>query len=92
MLWSENGQLHARCPAPEIAGLIEARCIGILRSPEIDSTKVALVADLAQVEIERLPPLRRVTILGCDLPLVLQVQNDHFPNALMLYLRHGRQA
>jgi HPr kinase/phosphorylase len=31
-------------------------------------------------------------LLGCELSLALQVQNDHFPDALMLYLRHGRQA
>ena len=88
----QNGNLHASCPAAEIHGLIEARGIGLLRAPTVDSAQIALVADLSQSETERLPPRRKITILGCELPLVLQVQNDHFAEALMLYLRHGRQA
>lgn len=91
-VWADGGQLHARCPSSAISGLIEARGIGILHAPVLDQVPVNLVVDLAQLEAERLPPERRITILGCDLPLVLQVQNDHFPGALMLYLQHGRQA
>jgi HPr kinase/phosphorylase len=56
------------------------------------SAPISLVADLGQVENQRLPPARKITILGCEVSLVLQPQNDHFPDALMLYLRHGRQA
>jgi HPr kinase/phosphorylase len=87
----EAGNLVARPPAP-IAGLIEARGIGILSAPAVDRARVTLVADLGQAEEDRLPPRRRITILGCELPLVLQVRDYHFPDALMLYLRHGRQA
>jgi HPr kinase/phosphorylase len=86
------GHLFARCPSREIQGLIEARGVGILHTPVVESVEVVLVVDLGQLEDQRLPPFRRVTILGCELPLVLRVQNDHFPDALMLYLRHGRQA
>jgi HPr kinase/phosphorylase len=88
---SNEGRLMARCPAP-IAGLIEARGVGLLRAPMADMSEIMLVADLDQIEDQRLPPTRRITILGCEIDLVLQVQNDHFPDALMLYLRHGRQA
>jgi HPr kinase/phosphorylase len=87
----EAGSLVARSPAP-IAGLIEARGVGILHALAVDRADVALVADLGQTETERLPPQRRITILGCVVSLVLRVQNDHFPDALMLYLRYGRQA
>jgi HPr kinase/phosphorylase len=87
-----DGHLLARCPSPRIEGLIEARGIGILRAPVLESAEIVLVVDLGQLEDQRLPPFRKVTILGCELPLVLRVQNDHFPDALMLYLRHGRQA
>lgn len=86
----QAGTLIARCPPP-IRGLIEARGLGLMRAPFVDSAAVSLVADLSRVEDHRLPPARSITILGCDLSLVLQVQNDHFPAALMLYLRHGRQ-
>jgi HPr kinase/phosphorylase len=87
-----EGRLVARCPSPEIRGLIEARGTGLLRAPHQDSVELALVVDLARPETERLPPFRKVTILGTALGLVLHPQNDHFPDALMLYLRHGRQA
>jgi HPr kinase/phosphorylase len=87
----EAGSLIARSPA-SIAGLIEARGVGILHAPTVAEAEVALVADLGQIETERLPPARRITLVGCVVDLVLQVRNDHFPDALMLYLRHGRQA
>lgn len=90
-LAAKDGQLIARCPTP-ITGLIEARGVGLLAAPTVPEAEVVLVADLAQQENQRLPPRRKVTILGCEVDLVLQVQNGHFPAALMLYLLHGRQA
>ncbi len=91
-LWVEKGHIHARCPAPVIGRLIEARGVGLLHAPTVEGTVLALVADLSKTEQDRLPPFRKVTIMGCELPLVLQVQSDHFPAALMLHLRCGRQA
>lgn len=84
--------LSATCPNPDLAGMIEVRGVGILRVQALPSAVLRLVVDLGQPEPERLPPHRDVTILGIRLPLVLHPQNDHFPDALMLYLRHGRQA
>lgn len=86
-----DGRLVAQSPAA-IKGLIEARGVGILHAPTAEAAEVALVADLGQAEEQRLPPARRITILGYELDLVLQARNDHFPDALMLYLRFGRQA
>lgn len=85
-------RLVATCPNTDLSGLIEARGIGLLRAPAQASVPLALAVDLGQAETDRLPLYRHVTILGVSLSLVLQVQNDHFPDALMLYLRHGRQA
>jgi HPr kinase/phosphorylase len=90
-VWADAGQLIARSPGP-IRGQIEARGVGILRAPPLAEAPVALVADLGRDEDERLPPERMITILGCRISLVLQARNAHFPAALMLYLRHGRQA
>ncbi|MBA3909568.1 MAG: serine kinase [Rhodobacter sp.] len=87
----EGNHLIARCPAP-IRGLIEARGVGLLRAPTVESAAIALVVDLGQQEEHRLPPNRKITILGCEVDLVLHPQNNHFSDALMLYLRHGRQA
>ncbi|MBL9073779.1 HPr kinase/phosphatase C-terminal domain-containing protein [Tabrizicola sp.] len=86
-----DGRLVADCPRAAMRGLIEARGIGLLRAPVVDPVPLALAIDLGQPEPDRLPPFRTVTILGIQLPLVLHPQNDHFPDALMLYLRHGRQ-
>lgn len=88
----EDDRLVAKCPTPDLSGLIEARGIGLLRASALALVPLALAVDLGQAETDRLPPYRHVTILGVSLSLVLQVQNDHFPDALMLYLRHGRQA
>jgi HPr kinase/phosphorylase len=88
----QDGRLVASCPNPDLHGMIEAYGVGILRAPAVDRAEVELVVDLGQPETERLPPRRTVTILGIPVALVLQVQNDHFPDALMLYLRHGREA
>jgi len=87
-----GGRLHASCPNPALQGLVEARGLGILRAPAVESVSLSLVIDLGKPEPDRLPPVRTVTILGIPLTLVLHPQNDHFPDALMLYLRHGRQA
>ena len=89
---AKDGVLEASCPNPALQGLVEARGLGVLRAPTVDAVPLALAIDLGQPETERLPPRRTVTIRGIPLPLVLHPQNDHFPDALMLYLRHGRQA
>ena len=86
------GALVASCPNPTLQGLVEARGLGLLRAPFCQSVPLALAIDLDQPEPDRLPSRRTVTILDVPLPLVLHPQNDHFPDALMLYLRHGRQA
>lgn len=88
----QGGRLQASCPNPDLVGLIEVRGVGLLRAPALPFADVRLVVDLGKPETERLPPRRTVTIAGISLDLVLQVQNDHFPDALMLYLRHGREA
>ena len=89
---AEADRLVACCPRSELRGIVEARGLGLLRAPTMMSTTLALAIDMELPESERLPPFRTVTILGIPLPLVLHPQNDHFPDALMLYLRHGRQA
>ncbi len=86
-----DNRLIARCP-PAIRGLVEARGVGLLRAETSGEVPVVLVADLGRTEEQRLPPYRRITLMGCELDLVLHPRNDHFPEALLLYLRNGRQA
>ncbi|GHC64487.1 HPr kinase/phosphorylase [Neogemmobacter tilapiae] len=87
-----NGQLVATCP-PQGRGLIEARNMGILRTARVqDQTILALVADLDDVETERLPVARHCDILGVTLDLVRRIDGPHFADALLCYLEGQRHA
>ncbi len=86
-----GGGLFAQCP-PETSGLIEARGLGILRAPALPEAGVVLMVDLSRHETERLPPHRSVKVLDVACNLVLGSQSDHFPAAILCYLRHGRHA
>lgn len=87
----EGGRLIAFCPSAAIRGLIEARGIGLLRSPAAIPSEVVLVVDLAQPEQDRLPPRRTISLAGCLLPLVLGAQNDHLAEGLLAWMKGGRQ-
>ena len=81
----------ARGPAP-LAGLIEARGIGLLAVKALAQAQVVLVVDLGQAETDRSPPHRTVTVLGTQVDLVLGLGNHHLPVAIHCYLKGSRQA
>ncbi|MCU0910148.1 MAG: HPr kinase/phosphatase C-terminal domain-containing protein [Rhodobacteraceae bacterium] len=84
------GDGHPVASAPTaILGRIEARGIGILAAEPAPPCPVALVADLAHAETERLPPPRQFDLLGIPIPLVHRIDSPHFPAALVQYLRGG---
>jgi HPr kinase/phosphorylase len=87
----QDDRPHLRCPA-KLAGLIEARHVGLLRAPTVKTAPLHLVVDLAQTETQRLPERHGTVILGQHVDLVFAAANAHFPIALMLQLRHGRHA
>ena len=67
-LTREGDVLVARPPAT-IAGLVEARGLGLVRLPYRERSPVALVVDLVPAaEVERLPPPETVALLGVALP------------------------
>jgi HPr kinase/phosphorylase len=59
-------------PAPELAGLIEIRGLGIRRCEFASQAKVGLVVDLWAGDAERLPPVAamQTTIYGIKIPRV----------------------
>ena len=85
----KNGQLTARAPTA-ISGMIEARFVGLLSCPAQPETKLALVVDLDQLEADRLPPQRKITLAGVDCALAYFTPAPHFGAALWCYLTHGR--
>lgn len=59
-------------PAPELAGLIEIRGLGIRRCDFVNEAMVGLVVDLAASDAERLPPAEALTVRfnGVSLPRI----------------------
>jgi HPr kinase/phosphorylase len=78
------------CPTAAMAGVIEVRGMGLIRSRHSPQATLALVVDLGQQETDRLPEPRTLSILGRGVPLLLNPNQPYFPVALMLQLRHGR--
>jgi HPr kinase/phosphorylase len=70
-LWREGDAILACAPEP-IAGLIEARGVGILQVDSLLVARLALIADLVAPErVERLPNPSSETIFGLAIPLVV---------------------
>jgi HPr kinase/phosphorylase len=64
------GEVVMRAP-PSIAGVIEARGVGLLRLPRRAEAALRLVVDLVSADsIERLPEQRACDILGVSIPLI----------------------
>lgn len=89
ILVNVEGTLIASAPS-SIRNLIEARGIGILNAKSLIQSEVHCVIDLDQLERERLPKERKVTLLGIELPLLLRVDGLHFAPGVDLFVRQGR--
>lgn len=74
----------------QIAGRIEARFVGILNAAPAGPTPLHLIVDLDSPETERLPPDRHRKLLGISLPLLHNSATEHFPAAILQYLKAGR--
>ncbi|QIZ81509.1 serine kinase [Thalassovita gelatinovora] len=89
-LWREGKAIWADAPAA-IRGQIEARYVGILNADPQGPTKAVLWVDLNRTETERLPQEKTLTVLGLSRPLLHNVQAQHFPAAILHYLKAGRR-
>ena len=88
VLQCQNDHLSAS-PPPAIAGLIEARNIGILSSEYLRSAQVKLAVDLDQISTARMPQRQFITLLGYDIPLIWRVEGAHFAPAILQLLKFG---
>lgn len=81
----------ARLTAPEaIRGMIEARGLGLLNAVPAAHAELAAILDLDLAETERLPQLRKRSLLGLEFPLLHKSASAYFPASLVQYLRGGR--
>lgn len=85
---NDGGGLLAICP-PTIAGLIEARGIGILTAATLPEARIVLVVDLDRNEVARLPARRHVQLLGCDIAVIHRIDGLHFAAAILQILKSG---
>ncbi|MFN3723382.1 MAG: HPr kinase/phosphorylase [Paracoccaceae bacterium] len=86
----QGSQIIVSCP-PAIAGMIEARGVGLLNAPQRPHATLSLVVDLDRREGDRLPVHRDITILGQRLALALGSKSAHFPSSLKHYALFGRR-
>lgn len=77
--------------APDrMAGVIEARGVGLLRVPHIATAPLRLVVTMGEVETDRLPERRESLILGQALPTIRRVDAPAFPSAILALAQGGR--
>ncbi|WP_299859186.1 aldolase [uncultured Roseobacter sp.] len=87
---TSGGVVHAAAP-PALAGLIEARGVGLLNANHAHSTKVALAVDLDTPETARLPTMHAVHVARVLVPCLHKVDSGYFPAAILQYLKAGRR-
>jgi HPr kinase/phosphorylase len=83
---STVGRIFASSPSA-IAGLIEARGVGILPVQHVNSAPIVLTVDMSCIETERLPLRHSMTVLDIPLPCLHKVNAPYFPAAIRTYLR-----
>jgi serine kinase of HPr protein (carbohydrate metabolism regulator) len=73
LIWRDDGRLWGRAP-DVLAGLIEARGVGVVAADRLTFAEIALVVHCAAAEdIERMPDPASWSALGICLPLVALV-------------------
>lgn len=80
--------LFAKAPNA-IAGLIEARGVGILRADHVAWAQLNVIVNLDHLATDRLPRHQKAELLGCALPVLHRVDSPHFAAALIQYLKCG---
>lgn len=74
-----------------LAGLIEARGVGLLCVRHVEAAQVVCAVDLDVTETDRLPERHTLKVAGVALPLLHKVDSPYFPAAVLQYLKAGRR-
>lgn len=80
-----GGKLTAACP-PQIAGLIEARGVGLLSVPHVDDVPIRLVVDLSPDPGPRLPERSEAILLGWPVKSLCSVWTSHLAPTILLLM------
>lgn len=91
MATPKDGGLMLSAP-DAIAGMIEARGIGLLSAPAAGPAWARLVVDLDATSTARLPEPETVDIEDVMLPLIRRLESPAFPAMVLLALKGGRRA
>lgn len=83
-----GGQIKASAP-DALAGMIEARGIGILRAPETTGMLQAIVS-LDRLERDRLPEPQYDDVLGVKVDHLKKVDSPIFGRTLAHFMKYGR--
>jgi HPr kinase/phosphorylase len=89
VLEARGGALVAR-PPEAIAGLIEARGVGLLRLPWVPEAAVALAVDLDRAPAARMPQPVTITHLGIATELISGRDLPNLDLVLTIVLQNGR--
>ena len=84
-----GGALVATAPAT-IAGLIEARGIGLARLPSMPEAPLLVAVDLDQGPEARMPQRVTITHLGIELELISGRDMPHLDLLLTIFVQNGR--
>jgi serine kinase of HPr protein (carbohydrate metabolism regulator) len=76
LVWTSGGGLFARAPAT-LAGLVEARGLGVVPAAALDWARLFLVVDLVVPEaVERMPEPASAEVCGIAAPLIALCAHD----------------
>jgi len=75
---------------PQLEGLIEARNVGVLKAQAHGPAPISLAINLDEVETERVPERRVITLLGQNVPLLRGKGHLHLAPSLLQLLKFGR--
>ncbi len=89
MLEVRDGRLLASAPPP-LAGLIEARGLGLLRLPHVEAAEIGIVVDLDHAPEARMPQPRVFTCLGVEARLIFGRGLPNLGAILTLLLQNSR--
>ena len=88
MLREQGGKLMAS-PPDTLAGMIEARGVGILQADFRAAAEIVFVVDLDMPPAKRFPEPQTRRFQNLDFPVVSGGDGSHFPAAVLQLLKGG---